>query len=50
MVDNAVIADILQRDISIPEQADALLQAALENGGRDNITAILCRVSDTGKA
>ena len=50
MVDNAVIADILQRDISIPEQADALLQAALENGGRDNITAILCRVFDTGKA
>ena len=50
MVDNTVIADILQRDIDITEQADALLQAALENGGRDNITAILCRVSDTAKS
>lgn len=46
MVENADLADILQRPAGMAELADALLQAAMDHGGKDNITAIICRISD----
>ena len=47
MVENAQIAHILQSSQDITAMADGLLQEALARGGKDNITAIICRVVDT---
>ena len=44
MVDNLTISQLLSQ-MDTPEQgAKALLKAALDGGGKDNITAIVCRV------
>lgn len=47
MVDNLALSDILSKAEN-PEQCTLnLLQAALDGGGKDNITIIVCRVQET---
>ena len=47
MVDNLTISQLLSQ-MDTPEQgAQALLKAALDGGGKDNITTIVCRVRAT---
>jgi PPM family protein phosphatase len=43
MVDDIELADLLQKVDSLPETAQALVSAANEAGGRDNISVILAR-------
>jgi PPM family protein phosphatase len=50
MVDDAGIAQLLQAHPSLPAVAQALIDAANEAGGRDNISVILGRVSGAGAA
>ena len=50
MLTDEEIAEILGRTGSVEECVKALIAAALDNGGRDNITAILYRVSAQEKA
>jgi protein phosphatase len=45
MVDDAQIAEVLGREGSSQEACQALLDTALENGGKDNITVVLARLS-----
>lgn len=40
-VSEAEMRDILERDLSLDEMAEALFRAAMEMGGFDNITAVL---------
>lgn len=47
MVDNLALSEILSRNATPEACARELLKAALDGGGRDNITAIICRVSET---
>lgn len=47
MVDNLTLSEILSRMESPEQAARALLKAALDGGGRDNITAIVCRIRET---
>ena len=44
MIDDAVIEDILERIHDPRDAADALVQAALDAGGRDNATAVVVDV------
>ena len=44
MVENVEISDILLRSETTEECVSSLVQAAMEHGGRDNITVILCRI------
>lgn len=44
MLTNAEICGILQTYQEPAECADKLIQAALEHGGRDNITVIICKI------
>ncbi|WP_114970663.1 Stp1/IreP family PP2C-type Ser/Thr phosphatase [Rhodoferax ferrireducens] len=44
MMDDAAIAQILQNGSSLDQMAGALVCAANENGGRDNITVLLTQV------
>jgi protein phosphatase len=44
MVSEQQIAKILQTEESVKEQCLHLRDEALENGGKDNITIIVCRV------
>jgi protein phosphatase len=50
MVDDAGIAQLLQAHPSLPAAAQALIDAANEAGGRDNISVILGRVCGAGAA
>ena len=43
MVDNATIAAILREAASAQEACQALVQKALANGGKDNVTVALAR-------
>ncbi len=43
MLDDIELADLLQKVESLPESAQALVSAANEAGGRDNISVILAR-------
>ena len=45
MLDDAVIASLLLANESLPDAGDALVRAANEAGGKDNIALILVRVS-----
>ncbi len=45
MLDDATIAQLLQTNDSLPSTAAALIAAANDAGGRDNISVILIRVS-----
>ena len=44
MVRNVEICSILEREDNTLDCVDALVRAALQGGGKDNITVILCRV------
>ena len=44
MLTNFEISDIILRSEDAESCAEALIQAALEHGGRDNITVIVCRL------
>ena len=44
MVEKTAITDILLCHSDVRDAVPALVDAAMENGGRDNITVILCRV------
>src|SRR4051794_841352 len=48
MVADQPLASILGSEGSLDEMARLLIEAANENGGRDNITAVLFRVEDDG--
>src|SRR4051794_9425112 len=48
MVSEARIAEILRETGSLDEAAGQLIDAANENGGKDNITVVLFRLADTG--
>ncbi|MGN0996833.1 MAG: Stp1/IreP family PP2C-type Ser/Thr phosphatase [Candidatus Ventricola sp.] len=43
MLTDEMIEAVMRRDIPLEEMADSLLSQALEAGGRDNVTLILCR-------
>ena len=43
MVTDAVISEVLQRDQTLQQKTDTLIQLANEAGGRDNITALMVR-------
>jgi protein phosphatase len=45
MLDDASIAQVLQMHESLPAAAAALIEAANDAGGRDNISVVLVRVS-----
>ncbi|MBQ9673495.1 MAG: serine/threonine-protein phosphatase [Ruminococcus sp.] len=45
MVDPEVIIDILEGRASLKRKVKKLIRTALKNGGKDNITVILCRVA-----
>lgn len=47
MVDNLALSDILSRSENPEQCALNLLQAALDGGGKDNITIIVCRIQET---
>ncbi|MDP1789835.1 MAG: protein phosphatase 2C domain-containing protein, partial [Methylibium sp.] len=47
MIDDEQIAAVLRQHDSLPQAAQALVQAANDAGGRDNISVILVRASGT---
>ena len=50
MVSEDRIAEILRETPSLEDAARRLIDAANENGGKDNITAVLFRLGDSGKS
>lgn len=44
MVDNAAIMDIILKNVDIYDATLELVNAAMEKGGKDNITVILCHI------
>lgn len=48
MISDAVIRDILSKDLTIQQKGDMLMQLALDAGGVDNITLQLVQVCDSG--
>lgn len=46
MLSDGEIADILTREVPVRETVEILLDRALTKGGRDNVTIILCEVSE----
>ena len=46
MLSDGEIADILSRDIPVANSVEILLDRALTNGGRDNITVVLCEIME----
>lgn len=46
MVDSRTLEAVLKERTDLKSTAQKLLQLALENGGRDNITIILCQLKD----
>ena len=46
MISEAVVAEILRDAITLDEAARALIDAANQNGGRDNITVVLFRLDE----
>jgi serine/threonine protein phosphatase PrpC len=43
MVDNATIREILQNSASANEACKKLVEQALQNGGKDNVTVVVAR-------
>ena len=50
MISEAVVAEILRDSQALDEAAQALIDAANQNGGRDNITVVLFRVEEDDDA
>ncbi len=48
MVEEEDMAHLMEKS-SLEEAAEALMQKALENGGRDNISLVLCRVTEVAQ-
>lgn len=46
MVDSSKIKQILQKPIAIEERVEKLIEAALDAGGKDNVTAIVIDIRD----
>ena len=46
MLSDGEIADILTREIPVRETVKILLERALQKGGRDNVTIILCEITE----
>ena len=49
MIDDGVIAKIIADDTSLEQKASRLIDAANENGGRDNISVLLVEVHETAE-
>lgn len=51
MLSDTEIEEILSREVGLSEIVNALLEKALQKGGRDNVTIVLCEVQkmDAGK-
>ena len=49
MVNDAAIAKILQSELSLDHKAQALVDAANEHGGRDNISVLLVELSEAAE-
>jgi protein phosphatase len=49
MVSDAVIAQIMNRETTLERQAQALVDAANERGGRDNISVLLAEVTEASE-
>ena len=51
MLSDGEIADILAREIPLADIVELLLERALQKGGRDNVTIVLCEVQkqDSGR-
>lgn len=49
MVDDAAIASILQKGVSLESMANELVLAANENGGRDNISVLLTQAAGSSE-
>jgi len=49
MLDDDALAQLLQRHPSLPEAAQALIDAANDMGGRDNIALVLARAEGRAK-
>ena len=49
MLSDGEIADVLTREISVEETVELLLERALKKGGRDNITIVLCEITESEK-
>lgn len=45
MLTNAKIANILSKEDSLPDTVNRLIESAIENGGKDNVTVLLCEIS-----
>jgi protein phosphatase len=48
LVSERHLAELLRRDLGPDETCDRLVSMALQNGGRDNVTAVLARYHDPG--
>ena len=48
MLSNFEIADVMHNSLSAEMCADTLVRAALDKGGRDNVTVIVCRITEQG--
>lgn len=46
MLSNAEICDIILKNHDAKDCVQALIQAALDHGGRDNITVVICRINE----
>lgn len=46
MLMDGEIADILSRELTVEETVEVLVERALKKGGRDNITVILCEITE----
>ena len=49
MVQDAEICQLFRRDDPLPHTARNLINTALRNGGRDNVTAVLARMCELGE-
>lgn len=49
MLSDGEIADVLTREIPVAETVELLLCRALKKGGRDNITIVLCEITEAEK-
>ena len=46
MLTDSEIAAVLAREVPVAETVELLVEQALQKGGRDNITVILCELAE----